>query len=186
MVLHLQLIALQSLWGRIWCIIGTMVTLWFAIYLPVVQMEKVFSLCNKLSWQLAWWINYTILPYAQNHIGNYKIFVDQGFPRSGDAALILVDPITWSKLKHLLLICVLIYYGHLLFMSLCIRQVTEDHEHFKHIFSPWPSVCLKERHSRAYSLEELNMWLTTPSASLPDFSWKLVAFAAGTGASEAW
>ena len=34
-----------------------------------------------------------ILPYIRKMIGSYKMCVNQGFPRSGDAALILVGPI---------------------------------------------------------------------------------------------
>jgi hypothetical protein len=46
-------------------------------------------------------ITANILPYITNNIGNYKICVDQGFPRSGDAYQILVGPVskkTASKL----------------------------------------------------------------------------------------
>jgi hypothetical protein len=42
-----------------------------------------------------------ILPYIQNDIGNYKMCVDQGFPRSGDAHLILVVPISQRQAKKL-------------------------------------------------------------------------------------
>ncbi len=35
-----------------------------------------------------------ILPYIRNNIGNYKMCVDQGFPRTGDASQILVGPIS--------------------------------------------------------------------------------------------
>ncbi len=33
-----------------------------------------------------------ILPYMQNNIGNCKMCIDQGFPRTGDASQILIDP----------------------------------------------------------------------------------------------
>jgi hypothetical protein len=39
-------------------------------------------------------ITANILLYICNMIGSYKMCVDQGFPRSGDAALILVGPIS--------------------------------------------------------------------------------------------
>ena len=39
-------------------------------------------------------ITANILPYIRERIGNYKMCVDQGFPRSGDASFILVGPIT--------------------------------------------------------------------------------------------
>jgi hypothetical protein len=39
-------------------------------------------------------ITANILPYIRERIGNYKMCVDQGFPRSGDASFILVGPIS--------------------------------------------------------------------------------------------
>jgi hypothetical protein len=39
-------------------------------------------------------ITANILPYIRDRIGSYKMCVDQGFPRSGDAAQILVGPIS--------------------------------------------------------------------------------------------
>jgi hypothetical protein len=39
-------------------------------------------------------ITANILPYIHKRIGNYKMCIDQGFLRSGDAALILVGPIS--------------------------------------------------------------------------------------------
>lgn len=39
-------------------------------------------------------ITANILPYIRNNIGNYKMCVDQGFPRTGDASQILVGPIS--------------------------------------------------------------------------------------------
>jgi hypothetical protein len=46
-------------------------------------------------------ITANILPYIRNNIGNYKMCVDQGFPRSGDAHLILVGPISKRQAKKL-------------------------------------------------------------------------------------
>jgi hypothetical protein len=43
------------------------------------------------------------------------------------------------------------------------RLVTKDDEYVERNFFPWPSVFTKERHSRAYSLEELNRKLTMES-----------------------
>jgi hypothetical protein len=37
-------------------------------------------------------ITANILPYIHNNIGTYKMCVDQGFPRGGDAAYILIGP----------------------------------------------------------------------------------------------
>jgi hypothetical protein len=48
-------------------------------------------------------ITANILPYIWNNIGNYKMCVDQGFPRSGDAHLILVGPISERQAKRLAL-----------------------------------------------------------------------------------
>jgi hypothetical protein len=48
-------------------------------------------------------ITANILPYIRNNIGNYKMCVDQGFPRSGDAHLILVGPISKRQAKRLAL-----------------------------------------------------------------------------------
>ncbi len=42
-----------------------------------------------------------ILLYIQNNIGNYKMCDDQGFPRSGDAHLILVGMISKRQAKNL-------------------------------------------------------------------------------------
>jgi hypothetical protein len=42
-------------------------------------------------------ITANILPYIRNMIGTYKMCVDQGFPRSGDAAEVLVGPISRTK-----------------------------------------------------------------------------------------
>jgi hypothetical protein len=39
-------------------------------------------------------ITANILPYICKMMGSYKMYVDQGFPRSGGAALILVGPIS--------------------------------------------------------------------------------------------
>jgi hypothetical protein len=39
-------------------------------------------------------ITANILPNIQSYIGSYKMCVDQGFPQSGDAASILVGPIS--------------------------------------------------------------------------------------------
>jgi hypothetical protein len=46
-------------------------------------------------------ITANILPFIQNNIGRYKMCVDQGFPRSGDAAEILVGPISRKKAAKL-------------------------------------------------------------------------------------
>jgi hypothetical protein len=46
-------------------------------------------------------ITANILPYIRNNIRNYKMCVDQGFPRSGDAHLILVGPISKRQAKRL-------------------------------------------------------------------------------------
>ncbi len=46
-------------------------------------------------------ITENILPHIHNNIGNYKMCVDQGFPRSGDAHLILVGPISTRQVKKL-------------------------------------------------------------------------------------
>jgi len=46
-------------------------------------------------------ITANILPYIRNNIGNYKMCVDQGFPRTGDANLILVGPISKKQAKKL-------------------------------------------------------------------------------------
>jgi len=42
-------------------------------------------------------ISANILPHICKMIGSYKMCVDQSFPRSGDAGLILVSPITQRK-----------------------------------------------------------------------------------------
>jgi len=39
-------------------------------------------------------ITANILPYIRERIGNYKMCIDQGFPRSGDASFTLVGPIS--------------------------------------------------------------------------------------------
>jgi hypothetical protein len=65
-------------------------------------MEKVF-LC-VINFLVSWHdgsITDNILPYTQNHIGNYKVCVHQGFPRSADAVLILVGPITLKQAQTL-------------------------------------------------------------------------------------
>jgi len=46
-------------------------------------------------------ITANILPYIRNNIGNYKMCVDQGFPWTGDANLILVGPISKKQAKKL-------------------------------------------------------------------------------------
>ncbi len=46
-------------------------------------------------------ITANILPYIRNSIGNYKMCVDQGSPRSGDAHLILVGLISKGQAKKL-------------------------------------------------------------------------------------
>jgi hypothetical protein len=46
-------------------------------------------------------ITANILPYIANRIGNKKICVDQGFPRSGDANEILVGPISKKQAAKL-------------------------------------------------------------------------------------
>jgi hypothetical protein len=46
-------------------------------------------------------ITANILPYICKMIGSYKMCVDQGFPRSGDAALILVGPISRRHAQRL-------------------------------------------------------------------------------------
>ncbi len=42
-----------------------------------------------------------VFPYIRENIGCYKICVDQGFPRSGDAAGILVGPISKKQARSL-------------------------------------------------------------------------------------
>jgi hypothetical protein len=42
-----------------------------------------------------------ILPYIHKMIGTYKMFADQGFPRSGDAAEVLVGPISQAHAYRL-------------------------------------------------------------------------------------
>ena len=46
-------------------------------------------------------ITANILPYIRDRIGSYKMCVDQGFPRSGDAAQILVGPISRRQARRL-------------------------------------------------------------------------------------
>ncbi len=46
-------------------------------------------------------ITANILPYIRERIGNYKMCVDQGFPRSGDASFILVGPISHRQARRL-------------------------------------------------------------------------------------
>jgi len=46
-------------------------------------------------------ITANILPYIRNNIGTYKMCVDQGFPRGGDAAYILVGPISRKQARRL-------------------------------------------------------------------------------------
>jgi hypothetical protein len=46
-------------------------------------------------------ITANILPYIRERIGNYKMCVDQGFPRSGDASFILVGPISRRQARRL-------------------------------------------------------------------------------------
>jgi hypothetical protein len=46
-------------------------------------------------------ITANILPYICERIGSYKMCVDQGFPRSGDVALILVGPISRRQARQL-------------------------------------------------------------------------------------
>ena len=46
-------------------------------------------------------ITSNILPYIRKNIGNYKMCVDQGFPRSGDADQILVGPISKKQARRL-------------------------------------------------------------------------------------
>ena len=46
-------------------------------------------------------ITANILPYICERIGNYKMCVDQGFPRSGDASFILVGPISRRQARRL-------------------------------------------------------------------------------------
>jgi hypothetical protein len=42
-----------------------------------------------------------VFPYIRDNIGCYKICIDQGFPRSGDAAGILVGPISKKQARTL-------------------------------------------------------------------------------------
>jgi hypothetical protein len=46
-------------------------------------------------------ITANILPYIRERIGNYKMCIDQGFPRSGDASFILVGPISHRQARRL-------------------------------------------------------------------------------------
>ena len=46
-------------------------------------------------------ITANILPYIGNNIRNVKMCVDQGFPRTGNANLILVGPISKKQAKKL-------------------------------------------------------------------------------------
>ena len=46
-------------------------------------------------------ITANILPYIGKRIGNYKMCIDQGFPRSGDASFILVRPISRRQARCL-------------------------------------------------------------------------------------
>jgi hypothetical protein len=46
-------------------------------------------------------ITANILPYIHERISSYKMCVDQGFPRSGDAAQILVGPISRRQARRL-------------------------------------------------------------------------------------
>jgi hypothetical protein len=46
-------------------------------------------------------ITANILPYIRERIGNYKMCIDQGFPRSGDASFILVGPISRRQARRL-------------------------------------------------------------------------------------
>ena len=46
-------------------------------------------------------ITANILPYITNNIGNYKICIDQGFSRSGDAYQILVGPVSKKSASKL-------------------------------------------------------------------------------------
>jgi hypothetical protein len=68
-------------------------------------------------------IRANILPYICWKIGNYKICVDQGFPRSEYAALILVGLISGSQAQSLLQIFLHTYFVCQMFMSLLIKQV---------------------------------------------------------------
>jgi hypothetical protein len=46
-------------------------------------------------------ITANILPCIKSFIGSYKMCVDQSFPRSGETALILVDPISQKQAQTL-------------------------------------------------------------------------------------
>jgi hypothetical protein len=68
-------------------------------------------------------ITANILPYIRNNIGNYKMCVDQGFPKVETQLQFLLGQLVKSKLKHLLLICDHTYYVCRTFMYHCDRQV---------------------------------------------------------------
>jgi len=68
-------------------------------------------------------ITANVLPYIHKKIGTYKMFVDQGLPRSGMLLMFLLHPLVAHKPIDLLLICILTCYIYLMFLFLYAKQV---------------------------------------------------------------
>jgi hypothetical protein len=64
-----------------------------------------------------------ISPYIHKLILTYKICVDQGFPRSGDTAKVLLGPISQAQAHRLALNWFPTDFFYLMFMFLYDRQV---------------------------------------------------------------
>ncbi len=75
-----------------------------------------------------------ILRYIHNNIRNYKMCIDQGFPRSGMLILFLLVQLAKDKQRSLFLIWDHICFGFRTFIHLYIRQVSREWDHFKDCF----------------------------------------------------
>ncbi len=69
-------------------------------------------------------ITANILPYIRKNIGNYKMCIDQGFPQTGDANLILDGPISKKQAKKLAL-NLRPYFLQILNIYTSLRQASE-------------------------------------------------------------
>ncbi len=77
-------------WLQIWN--GTFGSCYFLCWCKHTTIA--YAPCWAITWKL-------FLPFIVSKIGEYKIVVDQGFPRSGAAQNILVGPIFWCLARRL-------------------------------------------------------------------------------------
>lgn len=63
--------------------------------------DKKAVLCTKFPWKLGGWLfECAIFTLHQKKIGNYKICIDKGFPRSGSTYNMLVEPMNTVRRLH--------------------------------------------------------------------------------------